>query len=158
MICFHGKYSLGDKHNYNHNDYNGWNQLQKAIIKEEDPAVILPLYMYEHSGIAISTSPFSCRFDSGQVGFVLVPKDKAREELNVKRITKKIANKLTELIQGEVKVYGQYLEGEVYWFTILDKDDNIEDSCSGFYGYDIKSNGILDHVSAEDAEQIRKQL
>jgi hypothetical protein len=80
MICFHRGYDLGDKHNYNADDYNSWGEIEKAIIKEENPAVILPLYMYDHSGISISTSPFGCRWDSGQIGFVLVSKKQALEE------------------------------------------------------------------------------
>lgn len=158
MICFHSRYNVGDDHSYNHNDYNGWEEMEKAIIKEEDPAVILPMYMYEHSGIAISTTPFSCRWDSGQIGFILISKARARKDLNVKRITKGIVERLTNCLLGELKVYGQYIEGEVYSFTILDKDGEVEDSCSGFYGYDILNNGILDCISKSDAEEIKKQL
>lgn len=77
MICFHRRYDLGDKHSYSSDDYSSWEEMKKAIIKEENPAVILPLYMYEHSGISISTSPFSCPWDSGQIGFVLVSKKKS---------------------------------------------------------------------------------
>src|SRR5690554_6771246 len=31
---------------------------------EEFGYVLLPVYMYDHSGITISTTPFSCRWDS----------------------------------------------------------------------------------------------
>jgi hypothetical protein len=36
----------------------------------ERTVVVLPLYLYDHSGLTISTSPFSCRWDSGQVGYI----------------------------------------------------------------------------------------
>ena len=93
MICFHGRYNLGDKHNYDHRDYSGWEEMETAIIKNESPAVILPLYLYDHSGITISTSPFSCGWDSGQIGFIFVSKEKLRKEYGVKRITKDIIQK-----------------------------------------------------------------
>ena len=80
MICFHGSYNLGDKHDYNHQDYNGWDEMKEAIIKNEDVGVILPLYLYDHSGITIATTPFSCRWDSGQVGFIIISKEKMRHE------------------------------------------------------------------------------
>jgi hypothetical protein len=38
----------------------------------EDLLAVLPLYLYQHSGMSISTTPFSCRFDSGQVGWAYV--------------------------------------------------------------------------------------
>jgi hypothetical protein len=36
MVCFHGRYKLGDEHDYNHNDYSGWEEMKNAIIKNED--------------------------------------------------------------------------------------------------------------------------
>ena len=47
MVCFHRNYDLGDKHDYNSNDYNGWNEMEKDIIKKEKVGVILPLYLTE---------------------------------------------------------------------------------------------------------------
>ena len=158
MICFHSRYNVGDKHEYNHSNYNGWDELQNDIVNRENPAAMLPLYMYDHGGVSISTSPFSCPWDSGQIGFVLISKDKARESLNVKRITKKIADRLEKCLLNEVITYNQYMQGNVYHFTIYDKDGDIEDSCSGFYGDDIQNNGIFDYLSVEDVEQIKKQL
>ena len=29
MICFHKRYNLGDKHDIDHGDYNGWNELKE---------------------------------------------------------------------------------------------------------------------------------
>jgi len=75
MICFHRRYNLGDKHNYRHDDYNNWDEMKKDIMKRENVGVILPLYLYDHSGITISTTPFNCPFDSGQIGFIYIRKD-----------------------------------------------------------------------------------
>ena len=146
MICFHNRYDLGDNHNYNADDYSGWEEMKKAIIKEENPAVILPLYMYDHSGISISTSPFSCSWDSGQIGFVLVSKKQALEEYGGVRVSSKTKVKIESIIQAEVETYTQYVEGEVYGFQIVDEDDNHIDSCYGFYGRDFVTNGMLDYI------------
>lgn len=149
MICFHGRYSLGDKHNYNHKDYGGWAEMKKAIIKKEKSKVILPLYLYDHSGITISTSPFGCQWDSGQIGWVIVTKDKINEAYKVKRITKKDIEKATNSLLAEVERYDQYIRGEVYGYRLLDEKGNEEDSCWGYFGSDIKTNGILDSIGAE---------
>jgi len=146
MICFHNRYDLGDKHNYSSDDYSGWEEMKQALIKEENTAVILPLYMYDHSGISISTSPFSCRWDSGQIGFILVSKKKALEEFGGKIVTKKLKERLEKILEGEVETYTQYVEGEVYGFQIVDEDDEIIDSCYGFYGADFVTNGMLDYI------------
>ena len=149
MICFHNRYDLGDKHNYNADDYSGWEEMKQAIIKEENPAVILPLYMYDHSGISISTKPFSCRWDSGQIGFVLVSKKQALEEYGGVRVSSKTKVKIESVIEAEVKTYTQYVEGEVYGFQIVDEDDDIVDSCYGFFGTDFATNGMLEYIDHE---------
>lgn len=149
MICFHRRYDLGDKHNYSSDDYSSWEEMKQAIIKEENPAVILPLYMYDHSGISISTSPFSCRWDSGQIGFILVSKKKALEEFGGKIVTAKLKERIEKILEGEVETYTQYVEGDVYGFQIVDEDDDIIDSCYGFYGSDHKESGMLDYIDHE---------
>ena len=146
MICFHNRYDLGDKHNYNADDYSGWGEMEKAIIKEENPAVILPLYLYDHSGISISTSPFSCRWDSGQIGFILVSKKKALEEIGGKIVTAKLKERIEKQLEGEVETYDQYVRGEMYGFQIVDENDDIIDSCYGFFGTDFANNGMLDYI------------
>jgi hypothetical protein len=131
MVCFHNRYRLGDKHEYNSNDFDSWEGLEKQIIKDHDPAVILPIYMYDHSGVTISTTPFGCMWDSGQIGFIYISKVKARQEY--KRLTGKVKVSLIKNLEFEVKTYDQYLRGEVYGFQILEGDEVIE-SVSGFYG------------------------
>ena len=147
MVCFHGRYDLGDKHKYYSDEYQGWEELKKAILKNNGSGtIVLPLYLYDHSGITMRTSPFSCRFDSGQVGFILANRENILSEFGVKRVTKKIKEKVSSILEGEVETYTQYLEGEVYGFEIVDEDDNHIDSCYGFYGTDFATNGMLDYI------------
>ena len=149
MICFHKRYQLGDKHDYNHNDYNSWDELKDAIIENESPAVILPLYLYDHSGITISTSPFSCRWDSGQIGWVIVTEKQIKKEYNVSDISDELLNKVTTIALNEVETYDHYITGNVYGYELFDDKGNEVDSCYGFFGDDIKDNGILDNINEE---------
>lgn len=141
MICFHGRYALGDKHDYNSKDYNGWDEMEAAIIKNEKALVILPLYLYDHSGITIATTPFSCSWDSGQVGWIYATREDIKNEYSVNYVTKKIIANVTEILENEVKSYDHYLTGEVYSYTVYklttcsqgDEHKGEIDSCSGFY-------------------------
>ena len=143
MICFHRRYNLGDKNDIiNSDDFNSWNEQREWIEKNIKPAVLLPLYLYDHSGITMNTTGFSCGWDSGQVGWIFVTKEQVRKEYGVKRITKDIVDKVTKVLEGEVKTYDQYLTGDVYGYRISQIDvcdkgcehkDEI-DSCWGFYG------------------------
>jgi hypothetical protein len=116
--------------------------MEKAIIKNENVGVILPLYLFEHGGITIRTSRFDCQWDSGQVGFIFVSKEMIRKEYGTLRITKEIIDRVTKVLQGEVGIYDQYLTGDVYGYkiskitTCSEGHEHLEilDSCWGFYG------------------------
>jgi hypothetical protein len=140
MICSHRKYKLGDEHSFKFSDYNSWEELEKAIIKEYKPVVIKTLYLYDHSGITMATKPFECRWDSGKVGFILMTPESVRTNFEVKRITKKIIEKVDSWLESDVKTYDNYLTGNYYGYTIMrkpvneDEDSEELDACWGFSG------------------------
>lgn len=49
----------------------------------EDKVAILPLYLYDHSGLTMSTSDFGDRWDSGCVGFIYMDKATAMKEIGM---------------------------------------------------------------------------
>ena len=95
----------------------------------EANAVILPLYLYDHSGITMSTKPFSCRWDSGQVGWIYVTHEDIVKEFGHLDI-----EKTKKTLEKEVKEYDQYLTDDVYGYVLENKDGEVIDSCWGFYG------------------------
>ena len=120
MACFHKRYNLGDKHNFNEpQDLLDW------IEANQDKIYYLPLYMYEHGNITISATPFQCRFDSGQIGFIYITKELAEAE-GIK--------KPYDLLAHEIKVYDHYLKGETYGAMILDQSGEVIDSQFGYLG------------------------
>ena len=157
MVCFHNRYTLGDKHNYKHKDFNCWDEMEKEIIQNENVGVILPLYLYDHSGITINTTGFNCPWDSGKIGFIFVSKKKIREEYNVKYVTKKVIEKIEKLLVGEVNTYDQYLTGDVYGYRITNTETDEElDSCWGFYGSDYcmeEGKGVVEYYIEKDQEE-----
>ena len=125
--CSHRRYSLGDK-GFNYS--NGQDCIEAAQEAEKQGDVVLPLYLYDHSGITISLSPFSCPWDSGQVGFVIIHREKMLSEFGAKKFSKSLKAKALKIAQVEVETYDQYLRGEVYGYKI----DPNGDSCWGVYG------------------------
>ena len=51
-----------------------------------------------------------------------------------------------KILEGEVETYNQYLTGDVYGFILEKPDGEHIDSCWGFYGDNIETNGILDNI------------
>lgn len=131
MVCFHGRYNLGDKKT---NDNDTTRKLQSLVSRKD--VIALPLYMYDHSGITIATKPFHCPWDSGQIGHIYVTKERARKELCVSRLTAKQVDRVLAILQGEVDTYDMYLRGDVYYYTVKDENGEVVDSCGGFYGKD----------------------
>ena len=141
MYCWHKRYNLGDE-KLPTDSYGGWDEIKKYLIKEKGaiPDSILPLYLYDHSGITMRTTPFGDRWDSGQVGFIYTTEAKLKEMGSPK-------TRMKDILRGEVKVYDQYLTGDVYGFKLFEcKAGNWEetDAVWGFYGSDAKESGIFD--------------
>ena len=149
MVCFHRRYNLGDETELKSSDFSSWEELENYLYKEEDALIAIPVFMYDHSGLWINTTGFSCPWDSGQVGYIYISKEKVRREYSCKRITKKLKNMIREILCSEVDLYNDYLSGNVYGFTLTNKENAEEiDSSCGFYGTDYIENGIFDYVSS----------
>jgi len=124
MVCFHSRYNLGDEHNFiDPSDF-------AKQLKEN--SVILPLYLYDHSGLTINTTGFSCPWDSGQVGWIYVDRADIRKEYGKKKVFPSLVRKVKNVLKSEVEVYDKYLRGESYGYIIEDRERNHLDSCWGF--------------------------
>ena len=109
--------------------------MQKVISEKY---LMLPLYLYDHSGLAMSTESFSGRAphaecDSGQVGWIYVSKEYALKEFDADKMTGAIRQKADALMRSEVAAYDSYLRGECYGFELY-KNGELSDSCWGFMG------------------------
>lgn len=125
--CCHRRYSLGDE-GFSYS--TGSDCIDVAQQAEKQGDIVLPLYLYDHSGITISLTPFSCPWDSGQVGFVIIRRAKMLKEFSAKRFTSFLKKRAYDIAESEVQTYDQFLRGEIYGYRI----DEDGDSCWGFYG------------------------
>ena len=125
MICHHKRYFLGDKHN------KSTDEVCDMLAGKQKDIVVLPLYLYDHSGITMNTTGFSCPWDSGMVGCIFADYVNIRSWYGVKKITKKLIEKVKLHLLQEVKCYDDYISGNIYTYTIL-KDNEEMDSCGGY--------------------------
>ncbi len=133
LVCFHKRYVLGDKTDLKSDDFSSWTEMETHICQELKAVVILPVYMYDHSGITINTTGFSCPWDSGQIGFIYATKKDILDNWGGKILTPALKEKAMNLLKGEVETYDQYLRGDIYGY-IVEKDGEGMDSSWGFYG------------------------
>lgn len=152
MVLFHNRYCLGDKNDYKSDDYSGWPEMQKAIEKKENPILIKPMYLLDHSGMAIRTTPFNDKWDSGQIGFVFVTKKQAQKEYNKKKFTPVDMKNIESVLEGEVKDYDKFLRNEVYYYVVEDTEGNHYDSCGGFYDKEYMIKSALANADCTEAE------
>jgi len=141
MLCKHRRYNLGDDVDANKDEV-----LNMLAGKIKD-VVVLPLYLLDHSGITMNTTGFSCPWDSGLVGCIYADYNKIRSWYGVKKVTKNLIEKVKDMFRSEVKEYDNYISGNVYCYTIL-KDNEEMDSCGG-YPYEnalLEAKAIVDNM------------
>jgi len=158
MVCFHRRYNLGDQH-----DFRSPEEFSQ-FLKDEKP-ICLPLYLYDHSGITISTTNERFRacdpqgWDWGMLGYIYVTKEDVRKEYGVKRVSPKILDKVAKLLLAEVEEYDHYLTGNVYGYEITKGElqaGAVINACWGFFGcpedYMIpEAKSVIDHMEAVHA-------
>jgi len=163
LHCWHRNMNLGDE-NYYLDSVDEERKL-KDVLKEakKNRDIVLKLYIYQHSGVALSldrTGQFCCPWDAGQVGYVIIRRKPALEEWGKKILSPKFRKKLISIAYGEIQTYNQYLCGDIYGYVI----DDDEDSCWGYYGEEGKeqaiteAKGIIEHIVNEARTEHQEKL
>ena len=149
MVCFHKRYSLGDKTELRSDLFNGWTELQEYLVSKLRAKVVLPLYMLDHSGITISTQSFNDPWDSGQIGFIYTTSKRMNEFLGKPRTrVDRLARdaKARGLLIGEVETYDAYVRGDCWGYIIEDINGVHLDSCWGYYDADYAMKEAEKHI------------
>lgn len=168
-----------NKSRFTKHDYD---DIEEAIedIGKDKIIYLTELYMYQHSGIAVSVTPFSCKWDSGVAGYVIVTEDRFKECFGRDFTeSKEDFDAIKENVKAEVEEVSNYLNGEVYQYILFEKVSdsgdykgcdyidsrrdlwNEKDSGCEFYGSDHKKNGVLESIKTamtEDAADFIKLL
>lgn len=132
IVCWHRRYRLGDPHKFsNPDEFNEW-------IREQGQMIVLPVFLYDHSGLAIQCEPFSCPWDSGQVGYIYCSIKKAKKEFG--GTSEELIVKAESWLRSEVEIYNNFLQGNVVGWTAVNSNGVEWDSCGGYYP-DCGTNG-----------------
>jgi hypothetical protein len=156
MICFHKRYDLGDKTDLTSDNFNGWEELEEHIKKELKAVIVLPLFLYDHSGLSLRTfrHGYHGAWDCGQVGFIYATKESITDINGKTKLTKSFLKKLEGYLIDEVEEYSKYLNGEGYGYEI-EKNGEQFDSCYGYNDtdYAIKdAKNVIDGYSKAEKE------
>lgn len=132
--------------------------MQELIERcQEERLVFTPFYALIHSGIWLSTTKsfngYTCQWDTSFAGIVYIEDAKILEEYGDLSIRTKA--KVLSYLEGEVKTFGQYLQGDVYGFCTYDSEGEEIDSCWGFYGSDPMENGMAEHIDQRFHELLK---
>jgi hypothetical protein len=122
--------TLVDRCRYSFGDDTASAEELRRMLADSD-LVAMPIFIYDHSGITINTTGFSCPWDSGMVGVVSIEKARARAELGVKRLN---LDRVRQLLRAEIETLDQYITGMVYGYRVQDSEGEELASCWGFYG------------------------
>lgn len=126
---FHRKYSLNRNFKIGniHDDFDAFERFRERECGKGKYAFI-PVYMYDHSGLAFSFGSFNDHWDSGLLGFIWY---------NIKRLKKSYAIEDEEKLEGAVKAEAEqffaYVSGDTYCYEVRDEEGNVLDACGGFY-------------------------
>lgn len=146
MLCCHREYQFGDcnsnreteeqlaeicrKYGKSDEEIDEMTFAEEVrFILDQDNVCGLPLYIIDHSGISMQTYRFDA-WDSSFVGLIFVEKDFYLAQSCLKDEDDWKA-KAKETLKSEVETYSDFLEGNVYMWTLYEPTVVIRQSMDG---------------------------
>lgn len=140
--------------------------LNALLERLQDVAVVLPVFMMEHSGIRLSTSAGRFRafdhqeWDRGMVGFIYCTIERGAQEFGE---VDDLRERVEDVLRAEVAAMDDFVSGNVLMYSILDvyRDEDGDvlkteycDGCGGIQGSDALDeiqNMLREHGLDDDA-------
>lgn len=120
-----------------------------SLLEDTGEIVILPISMYEHSGISLwlgsKWGHSDAQWDCSSIGFAYVEKATAEKEMPQRKLTYEQRNDWKKwayaMMEGEMETYNKYVSGEVYGYMIEDEEGEEASNfhlcgCWGYYDKD----------------------
>ena len=136
FVLGHKRYDVPNEAGVNLEAYGGWTEVKDALKRHYGARVILPVWAYDHSGIALSTErsgQFADPWDSGQLGWIYATAEDIRTEYKVKAVQPKTVEKVKAVLRGEVETFSDYMGGQVFGYVVRDPAGEVVDSCWGIF-------------------------
>jgi len=102
------------------------------VVKNIKNKIHLPIYCYVHSGVTISTTEFTCPWDSFFAGYIVLDRERFLKNMGYKRMSKKRSIEAYNQLEEEIRIRNSYISGEVYCFEITDSNGDMVEFCGGF--------------------------
>jgi hypothetical protein len=142
-------------------DYGSWDEFDKALKEEYGAVIVIPVYMYEHSGLRMSTASFNDKWDSGRIGTIYTTKERIKEFYG--HVDSESMKKARATLREEIQVMDLWVSGEVYTLSIRSPEGDILDGpVGGFYGkegidaYLLDNKTFAEEPSYETASKVLK--
>ena len=165
LVCF-DKYLPGDNHGYRDKDdflkallighfgdeekaEEFWDRMEQEYLCDPEKVrddhileelskdhIILPVYLYRHSGDTVSTEPFSDPWDSGQIGWIYA--DRASVAAQFGEMNDYTIPLAKQVMENEVATWNDYIMGENYAYDLVNEQTG-EIIDGGFWTGDIES-------------------
>lgn len=137
----HKRYTLGDSPKvlgwtFNPDNFDGWEEVEKYLFDEEDAFIVRTVSMIDHSGLSIHLGSPKCRWDGGQIGYAYITNAVMDKEFSHLTTEEERVKKAEEIIESDVKVYADYVSGDVYYYVVMDSEGEVVESIGGYIGSD----------------------
>lgn len=151
VVDWHSNYDFGEEKIGRGTYENEYEALKHHLPKPIDEYYYLPLYLLDHTVLRLSTSSFHNHWDSGQVGWIYMHEDDAKECFSEDVSVKEVHARL----RSEVEEMDAYCIGDFYGYGIeeihtCDCCGHVEyevlDGCWGFMGHDFEKNGLFHEI------------
>lgn len=157
MVCWHRDYVLGDK------QLKTQEEAEELINSFANGDVKLPLRLYDHSGISMSTGngyPFNDHWDSMAVGYIYVKAEKIKKEAP-KGTPSEQMEWATRTLEQEVKEYNAFISGDMIGFVIYEEKvcetcgHHSEEVLESSWGYCTTKDCLAEALSLAKSKGIR---
>ena len=125
--------------------------IEKVDRQKYKGYVRLEVYGYDHSGLAVSTEPFICPWDSGLIGYIVVTHKDACKFFGWKAVSRGRVKTIKMGLHRQIEELNQYLSGDIWDVHV--SLGGLQESCHGCYGHE-----YAQEVAEELSQELRSQI
>lgn len=131
ILCVASNHITNETHDFDIHKHKNWGQVEKWLRAKKGAIAVIPVYLYNHSGIFINTTGFDCKWDSGQAGLYYTTKLQYMECVDNYLETSKIK----QVLEQEIEALNKYFTGDIYAYKITNKLGNVIEFAGNYYDY-----------------------
>jgi hypothetical protein len=125
-----------------------WFAVEKELERQRQAVVCLPVSVLVGGNLSTEKGKRE------QVGIIYATRDAIKKGFGSRNVTRSLRRRVESVLRDEVKTLSNYLQGEVYGYTVVDEAGNHLDSCWGFYEYDDCKSQAEDAIKLLETEQL----